>query len=301
MSTEGGGSGAESESQTEDGSRAGTADTRLNGSAAAARLREGPAVPPEAAAIGCRDTTKTFGSITAVDDVNIGIDHGEWVSIVGPNGAGKTTLLNVLNGFYDPDPGAEVYVDGEELTGAPEHERARAGVGRTFQGLELFETETVLENVTTIRAVSQSPSLAAALTFYGSGRRTESENVRRAEEIIDYLELWEYRHTPVETLPLGVQRRVDLARALALEPSVLLLDEAMSGLTFDEKYDIIRFLTDLHEEEELTLVMIEHDLEVVTAVSDRMIVIQKGGVLARGPPEAVTDDPDVARVYTGVE
>ena len=264
-------------------------------------LREGPYVDPEEAAIGCQDITKTFGSITAVDDVGVGIEHGEWVSIVGPNGAGKTTLLNILNGFYTSDPGGTVYLNGENVTGKPEHYRARHGLGRTFQGLELFDGEDVLENIMTIRAVANRPNLFSAMLFYGAGRNMEADNMRRVEEIIDYLELWEYRHAKVSTLPLGVQRRVDLARSLALEPDVLLLDEAMSGLTFDEKYDMIRFLTDLHEEEGLTLVMIEHDLEVVTAVSDRMIVMQKGGVLARGSPEEVTADPEVARVYTGVD
>ena len=268
--------------------------------AAGGSLRSGPSVDPAAAAIGCRGVTKTFGRVTAVDDVDLAVRPGEWLSIVGPNGAGKTTLLNVLNGFYDPDEG-DVYLDGETVTDAPEHYRARAGLGRTFQGLELFEDETVVENVMTMRAVKNRPNLLSALLFYGAGRRTEAENMRRVEEILDYLELWEYRHSTIAGLPLGVRRRVDLARSLALEPDVLLLDEAMSGLTFDEKYDMIRFLSDLHEAEELTLVMIEHDLEVVTAVSDRMIVLQEGGVIARGPPEAVTDDPEVARVYTGVD
>ena len=263
-------------------------------------LRSGPPIPPEEAALGCTDVTKTFGRVTAVDDVDLAVQSGEWLSIVGPNGAGKTTLLNVLNGFYDPDEG-DVYLDGETVTDTPEHYRARAGLGRTFQGLELFEEETVVENVMTMRAVKNRPNLLSALLFYGAGRRTEAENMRRVEEILDYLELWEYRHSTIAGLPLGVRRRVDLARSLALEPDVLLLDEAMSGLTFDEKYDMIRFLSDLHEAEELTLVMIEHDLEVVTAVSDRMVVLQEGGVIARGPPEAVTDDPEVARVYTGVD
>ena len=272
-----------------------TADRRANA------LREGAYVSPDEAIIGCRDVTKTFGSITAVDDVDIGIERGEWVSIVGPNGAGKTTLLNILNGFYSPDPGGTVYLDGEDVTTRPEHYRARHGLGRTFQGLELFEEEDVLENVMTVRAVAEKPNLLSALLSYGGGRTVDAENMRRVEEILDYLELWEYRHSTVSALPLGVQRRVDLARSLALEPDVLLLDEAMSGLTFDEKYDMIRFLTDLHEEEELTLVMIEHDLEVVTSVSERMIVMEKGGVIARGPPQAVTDDPEVARVYTGVD
>ncbi len=266
-------------------------------------LGGGPAVPPEEAMLGCRNVNKTFGSLRAVDQVSLGIEAGEWVSIVGPNGAGKTTLLNILNGFYTPDADSdsEVYLDGEEVTGSPEHYRARQGLGRTFQGLELFEEETVIENVMTIRAVTERPNLLSALLYYGPGRTVEAENMRRVEEILDYLELWEYRHSTVATLPLGIQRRVDLARSLALEPDVLLLDESMSGLTFDEKYDVIRFLSDLHEEEGLTLVMIEHDLEVVTAVSDRMIVLEKGGVIARGSPDAVTNDPEVARVYTGVD
>ncbi len=263
-------------------------------------LRAGPHVPPEEGVIGCRGVTKTFGAVTAVADVSIGIEPGEWVSIVGPNGAGKTSLLNVLNGFYTPDEG-EVYLHGEAVTGLAQYKRARRGLGRTFQGLELFEGEDVIENVMTVRAVRNRPNLLEALVFYGPGRRIEAENMRRVEEILDYLELWEYRHATIDALPLGVRRRVDLARSLALEPDVLLLDEAMSGLTFDEKYDMVRFLTDLREEEELTLVMIEHDLEVVTDVSDRMIVLQEGHVLARGAPDAVTDDPEVAQVYTGVE
>jgi branched-chain amino acid transport system ATP-binding protein len=209
--------------------------------------------------------------------------------------------LNVLNGFYEPDSGGEVYLNGERVTDLAEHERARRGLGRTFQGLELFEGEDVLENVKTVRAVHERPNLFEALVYVGRGARKEAESTRRVEEIIDYLELWEHRHSKIAALPLGVRRRVDLARSLALEPDVLLLDESMSGLTFDEKYDMVRFLTDLHEQEGLTLVMIEHDLEVVTEVSDRMIVLQEGGVIARGPPDEVTDDPEVARVYTGVD
>jgi branched-chain amino acid transport system ATP-binding protein len=266
-----------------------------------AALRDGPKVPPEQAVLGCKDVTKTFGAVTAVDDVSVGIDSGEWISIVGPNGAGKTTLLNILNGFYDPDPGGQVYLNGEDVTNLKSFKRARRGLGRTFQGLELFESEDVLENVMTVRAVKDHPNLLEALTFYGPGRKTEAQNMRRVEEVLDYLELWEHRHSKITGLPLGIRRRVDLARSLVLEPDVLLLDEAMSGLTFDEKYDMIRFITDLYEEEEITIVMIEHDLEVVTDVSDRMLVLQKGGIIARGPPDAVVEDPEVRRVYTGVD
>jgi branched-chain amino acid transport system ATP-binding protein len=154
----------------------------------------------------------------------------------------------------------------------------------------------------TVRAVKERPNLLSALLFYvAGGRKVEVENMRRVEEILDYLELWEYRHSTIGSLPLGIQRRVDLARSLALEPDVLLLDEAMSGLTFDEKYDMVRFLADLHEKEGMTMVMIEHDLEVVTDVSERMVVLDQGAIIARGRPEAVVDDPEVQRIYTGVE
>lgn len=269
-------------------------------------LRSGPHVPPEQAALGCREVTKTFGAITAVDGVSIGIDDGEWVSIVGPNGAGKTTLLNVLNGFYQPDrtddsEAGRIFLDGEDVTDAKTHERARAGLGRTFQGLELYEEEDVLENIMSIRAVREQPGLLSALAYFRSGRQLEAENMSRVEEIIDYLELWEHRHSTVASLPLGIQRRVDLARTLALEPDVVLLDEAMSGLTYDEKYDMFRFLADLNEQKGLTMVMIEHDLEVVTDVSERMIVLNQGAVIARGDPDAVVADPEVRRIYTGVE
>lgn len=271
-----------------------------DGGRTAVDVRGGPAVEPEAAVLGCRNVTKRFGAVVAVDAVTMGVRDGEWLSVVGPNGAGKTSLLNVLNGFYAPDAG-EVFLDGERVTGLAPHGRARRGLGRTFQGLELFEGESVFENVMTTRAVVDHPNLLEALVYLGPARDREAENARAVEEILDYLELWEHRHSAIAGLPLGVRRRVDLARALALEPDVLLLDETMSGLTFDEKYDVVRFVTDLNEERGLTVVMIEHDLEVVTDVSDRMVVLQEGAVIARGPPDAVTSDPTVAEVYTGVE
>lgn len=284
--------------ETERGSGTDPATSGVRGGAQG--LHEGPYVDPEAAALGCLDVTKQFGAVTAVDHVSIGIDEGEWVSIVGPNGAGKTSLLNVVNGFYSPD-GGRVFLEAEDITGLRSHKRARRGLARTFQGVELFEHETVFENIATIRAVKKRPNLLKAALYYRLGQDVEAENARRVEEIIDYLELWEYRDHTITALPLGVRRRVELARALALEPTVLLLDEAMSGLTFDEKYDMVRFVTDLHEEQGLTIVMIEHDLEVVTAVSERMIVLHRGQVLARGSPDAVTQDPEVRRVYTEVD
>jgi branched-chain amino acid transport system ATP-binding protein len=251
-------------------------------------------------ALSCDGLKLSYGSVLAVDDVSFSIEENEWVSIVGPNGAGKTSLLNLLNGFNEPDEG-RIYLQDDDITLLPPWKRARRGLGRTFQQGELFEDEDAVENMLTIRGLTRPVRLWEALLWVGPGRRKEAENVRAVEEMIDYLELWEYRHSTVSSLPLGIQRRVDLARTLALDPDVLLLDEAMSGLTFDEKYDMVRFLADLNEAEDLTLVMIEHDLEVVTDVSGRMIVLNKGGVIARGTPEDVTADPEVQNIYTGVD
>lgn len=264
---------------------------------ASRRVDGQPGIPPEEAILGCRDIVKTFGETTAVDGVSLGIEEGEWLSIVGPNGSGKTSLLNVFNGFYVEDLG-QIFFQGEDITGLSSHERARRGIARTFQGVELFEEHTVLENIQTIQAVNEKPGLLASILFYGPARRIEAENLRKAEEIIDYFELWEYRDSPIGPLPLGIRRRIDLARAFALDPDILLLDEPMSGLTSDEKYDIIRLVTDLHEEEGLTIVTVEHDLDVVTEVSERLIVLHRGELIARGSTETVIDEPEVARVYT---
>lgn len=248
----------------------------------------------------CENVTKQFGSIVAVDDVSITIEEGEWVSIVGANGAGKTTLMNVINGFWEPTSGRVYYKD-KDITHEESHTRARKGIARTFQGVELFEAETVVGNILTIQVASNNPSLLESLVYYGPGKTKMGDNLRRVEEIIEYLELWEYRDEYIQTLPLGVRRRVELGRALALDPEILLLDEAMSGLTFDEKYDMVRFITDLHDQQNLTIIMIEHDLEVVTSVSERMIVLDQGAVLESGDPDYVTNQPEVARVYTGVD
>jgi len=247
--------------------------------------------------IATENVTKRYGKVVAVDDVSIAVDSGEWVSLVGPNGAGKTTLLNVLNGFRRPNEG-RVYYKGEDVTDLAAYQRARRGLGRTFQGIELFHGDLV-DNMMSVRDINHSNPIRDFLLYWPYGRRTESQNMADVEEIIDFLELWEYRHAETDALPLGIQRRIDLARALTLDPEILLLDEPMSGLSFDEKYDIIRFLEELSKDG-MTILMIEHDLEVVTEVSDRMIVMNEGGVLAEGTPAEVTEIPAVAEVYTGV-
>lgn len=242
--------------------------------------------------------TLSYGSVLAVDDVSFSVDRNEWVSIVGPNGAGKTSLLNLLNGFNEPDEG-RLYLRGEDITLLPPWRRARRGLGRTFQQGELFEEEDAIENMLTIRGVSNSLNVLEALLWVGPGRRKEAENSRHVEEMVDYLELWEHRHEPVGSLPLGIQKRISLGRTLMLDPDVVLLDEIMSGLTFDEKYDMVRFLSDLWEQEDLTILMIEHDLEVVTSVSERIVALNEGQIIADGPPDAVAADPHVREVYTG--
>ena len=250
------------------------------------------------AVLSCEDVSLSYGSVLAVDDVSLSIEQNEWVSIVGPNGAGKTSLLNVLNGFNEPDDGF-VYLNDEDITLLAPWKRARKGLSRTFQQGELFEHKDAIENLLAIRGLTNTPRLWEAMLWFGPGRGKEAENVEAVEEMIDYLELWEYRHKPVAKLPLGIRRRISLGRSLMLEPDVLLLDEIMSGLTFDEKYNIIRFLSDIWEEQQLTLIMIEHDLQVVTSVSERLIVLDEGQVIADGTPEAVAEDPYVREVYTG--
>ena len=248
--------------------------------------------------IACEDLSLSYGEVLAVDGVTFDVDAGEWVSIVGPNGAGKTSLLNLINGFNEPDSG-RVTMDGTDVSLFPPWKRARLGLARTFQQGELFEHENAIENLLTVRGIQNAPNVLESLLWFGPGRRTEVENTRSVEAVLDYLELWEYRHQPVGALPLGIQKRISLGRALTTDPDILLLDEIMSGLTYDEKYDMVRFLMDLWEQENITILMIEHDLTVVTNVSERMLVLNEGQLIADGPPDAVVDDPHVKEVYTG--
>jgi len=242
-----------------------------------------------------------FGKVTAVNDVSLKVRAGELVSIIGPNGAGKTSLLNCINGFYRPQSG-RILLDGRDVTKVPMHVRARMGIARTFQNVQLYLHETVLENVRAAYAAyaRYDPiSLLKSMLWLGPAAREEEKVFESAEEIIDYLEMWEYRNRVVAHLPLGLKRRVELARALALNPKVLLLDEPMSGLTFDEKYDMVRFILDLNEEKGITVLLIEHDLKVVMEVTPRVVVMHQGMVIADGPPIEVAAAPKVIEAYIG--
>jgi branched-chain amino acid transport system ATP-binding protein len=242
-----------------------------------------------------------FGKVTAVNNVSLKVKAGELVSIIGPNGAGKTSLLNCINGFYRPQSG-KILLDGRDVTKVPMHVRARMGIARTFQNVQLYLHETVLENVRAAYAAyaRYDPiSLLKSMLWLGPAAREEEKVFESAEEIIDYLEMWEYRNKVVAHLPLGLKRRVELARALALNPKVLLLDEPMSGLTFDEKYDMVRFVLDLNEEKGITVLLIEHDLKVVMEVTPRVVVMHQGMVIADGPPLEVAAAPKVIEAYIG--
>jgi branched-chain amino acid transport system ATP-binding protein len=242
-----------------------------------------------------------FGKVTAVNNVSLKVKAGEFVSIIGPNGAGKTSLLNCINGFYRPQSG-RILLDGRDVTKVPMHVRARMGIARTFQNVQLYLHETVLENVRAAYAAYaryDPVSLLKSVLWLGPASREEEKVFESAEEIIDYLEMWEYRNKVVAHLPLGLKRRVELARALALNPKLLLLDEPMSGLTFDEKYDMVRFVLDLNEEKGITVLLIEHDLKVVMEVAPRVVVMHQGMVIADGPPLEVAAAPKVIEAYIG--
>lgn len=253
------------------------------------------------ASLEIRNLSLSFGKVRAVDNASLRIREGERVAIIGPNGAGKTSLINCVNGFYKPQSGTILF-DGLDVTKLPPHVRARMGIGRTFQNVQLYKHETVLENVRAAYSAFArlDPfSVLKKFVWFGPGSKEEQNIYERAEEVIDFLELWEYRNSHVINLPLGLQRRVELARALALNPRLLLLDEVMSGLTFDEKYDMVRFILDINEERGVTVVLVEHDLKVVMEVCPRIVVMHQGQVIADGSPAEIAAAPKVVEAYLG--
>ncbi|MEB3861793.1 MAG: ABC transporter ATP-binding protein [Desulfurococcales archaeon] len=239
-----------------------------------------------------------FGGIRAVDDVSISVRRGEILGIIGPNGAGKTSLLNVISGFYKPKHG-RVYYKGRDITRLPPHERVKLGISRTFQHSELFMGMNVIENIMVgLHPWARGNPLTYALWTPGVVEWEEWAR-ERAEHVIDLLDLHEYRYHIVGSLPPGVQKRVDLARALAQEPEVVFMDEPMAGLTREEKEDLVRAIIEVYETRGVTFVLVEHDLEVVTDICDRLVVMDFGKVIAEGPPEEVVNNPLVVKAYLG--
>jgi branched-chain amino acid transport system ATP-binding protein len=247
-----------------------------------------------------RGISKRFGGVKAVNNVSLTIMPGEIVSLIGPNGAGKTTTFNLISGVLPPSEGT-ILLHGKDTAGLKSSEFARAGVGRTFQNLALFRQGTVVENLLVGRHIHFNYSLLEALAFWGRPRRDEIAAREKVERVIEFLEIEELRDKPVSQLAYGQQKRVELGRALACEPSLLLLDEIVAGMNREEKEDIARFTLDIRDEFGIAVLMIEHDMQVVMDLSDRVYVLDFGQLIAHGTPAQVAADPLVLAAYLGEE
>ncbi len=246
------------------------------------------------------DVTLTFGGLNALTDVTLSIQPGLITSIIGPNGAGKTSLLNCISGFYHPTSGGLDYA-GQPLTHASPHQVCKLGIARAFQNLELFRGMTVLDNLMLARHRNLDYSFLHALVYAGKTSRVEAENRAYVEDIIDFMELEPYRKQTVGNLSYGVQKRVEVARALTLGPELLLLDEPMAGMNIEEKEDMVRFILDILKERRISVVLVEHDLGVVMDISDQIFVLDFGELIGAGTPEQVARNERVIEAYIGEE
>lgn len=244
------------------------------------------------------DLSVSFGGIKAVRDVSFTVEPGEVFSIIGPNGAGKTTIFNLVSRFYETDSGSMAF-DGVDITGVPPHRIAQLGIARTFQNTELFEHETVLTNLLIAHHVHRRTNLVTDLLFLPGARRQELDFRRRVEDVIDLLDLQSYREQPIGGLPYGARKMVEIARALCLEPKLLLLDEPSSGLNPEETEDLSFWIEDIVADLGVTVAMVEHDMNLVATVSDRVMAMADGAELATGDPNEIQNHPDVLRAYLG--
>ncbi len=251
-----------------------------------------------AALFEAKNLSLSFGGVHAVRDVSFSILEGEVFSIIGPNGAGKTTIFNIVSRFYDADAGRMTFA-GADMTRAPPHRVAELGIARTFQNTELFDRETVLDNLLIGRHVHRRTSLLADILFLPSVRRQEIAFREKVEEIIDLLDLQSYRRQLVGSLPYGARKMVEIGRALCTEPRLLLLDEPSSGLNPEETEDLAFWIEDIVEDMGITVAMVEHDMNLVAAVSHRVLALADGAALATGAAAEIQQHPDVLRAYLG--
>ena len=241
----------------------------------------------------------SFGGVKALTDISFGISEKEVFAIIGPNGAGKTSMLNVINGFYHPQEG-EITYKGVHRKQMRSHDAAVQGIARTFQNVALFKGMSTLDNIMTGRIIRMKRNLFWQAMYLGPARKEEMENREVVEDIIDFLEIQAIRRTPVGRLPYGLQKRVELGRALAMEPDLLLLDEPMAGMNIEEKQDMCRFILDVNDQYGTTIALIEHDMGVVMDISDRVVVLDYGKKLAEGSPDEIRANQDVIDAYLGV-
>lgn len=246
-----------------------------------------------------KNVSLSFGGVKAITDISFDVRKGEIRAIIGPNGAGKTSMLNVINGFYTPQQGTIVF-RGQERRAMKPHHAVRQGIARTFQNVALFKGMSTLDNIMAGRSVLMRRNLFWQMLWHGPALAEEIEHRRVVEEIIDFLEIQHIRRVPVGKLPYGLQKRVELGRALAMEPSLLLLDEPMAGMNLEEKEDMSRFILDVNRQRGTTIALIEHDMGVVMDLSDRVVVLDYGKKIADGPPDEVKSNQQVIDAYLGV-